>query len=108
MIKPLPTQVRVDGAWQKVLYENIPQICYECGHIEEEDCMLNKNSQPLAFVPALEPYYPPNLARKGPTKVASRVWPVDASCAKIMETKQEDRVQYGQSRKFTKCVESRC
>ncbi|CAI0421156.1 unnamed protein product [Linum tenue] len=33
MTRPLPTRIRLDGAWQQILYENLPQICYECGRI---------------------------------------------------------------------------
>ncbi|CAI0414109.1 unnamed protein product [Linum tenue] len=40
MSKPLPTRIRLDGFWQQVLYENIPQICFDCGRIghTEETC----------------------------------------------------------------------
>ncbi|CAI0423093.1 unnamed protein product [Linum tenue] len=43
MTKPLPTRIYLDGAWQQVLYENLPQICYECGKIgHTEDLCPNR------------------------------------------------------------------
>ncbi|CAI0551224.1 unnamed protein product [Linum tenue] len=33
MNKPLKTRIRLDGFWQQVVYENLPEICFECGHI---------------------------------------------------------------------------
>ncbi|CAI0423863.1 unnamed protein product [Linum tenue] len=40
MTKPLATRIRLDGFWQPVLYENLPEICFECGRIghTEESC----------------------------------------------------------------------
>ncbi|CAL1358517.1 unnamed protein product [Linum trigynum] len=46
MTKPLPTRIRLDGFWQQVLYENLPQICFDCGRIghTEETCPMKLNS----------------------------------------------------------------
>ncbi|CAI0394249.1 unnamed protein product [Linum tenue] len=51
MTKPLPTRIRLDGFWQQVLYENIPQICFQCGRIGhlEDNCPLSKSNQVLAI-----------------------------------------------------------
>ncbi|CAL1352221.1 unnamed protein product [Linum trigynum] len=40
MTKPLATRIWLDGFWQTVLYENLPEICFECGRIghTEESC----------------------------------------------------------------------
>ncbi|CAI0393265.1 unnamed protein product [Linum tenue] len=38
MSKPLATRIRLDGFWQPVLYENLPDICFHCcriGHLEQ-------------------------------------------------------------------------
>ncbi|CAI0378317.1 unnamed protein product [Linum tenue] len=46
MMKPLPTRIRLDGFWQQVLYENLPQICFECGRIghSEDTCPKKPNN----------------------------------------------------------------
>ncbi|CAI0402768.1 unnamed protein product [Linum tenue] len=56
MTKPLPTRIRLDGAWQQVVYENLPVICYSCGKIghTEEVCPLKQPPQPLALVVSSE------------------------------------------------------
>ncbi|CAI0549968.1 unnamed protein product [Linum tenue] len=53
MTKSLPTWIRLDGFWQQVLYENIPEICFQCGRIGhlEDKCPSTVNRQPLAIVP---------------------------------------------------------
>ncbi|CAL1353629.1 unnamed protein product [Linum trigynum] len=33
MSKPLVPRIWLDGAWQKVEYENLPTVCFECGKI---------------------------------------------------------------------------
>ncbi|CAI0400225.1 unnamed protein product, partial [Linum tenue] len=40
MTKPLATRIRLDGFWQPVLYENLPEICFDCGRIvhTEDSC----------------------------------------------------------------------
>ncbi|CAL1406877.1 unnamed protein product [Linum trigynum] len=52
MSKPLPTRIRLDGAWQGVLYENLPTICYACGRIGhlDEGCP-SRNPIPLKALP---------------------------------------------------------
>ncbi|CAI0458888.1 unnamed protein product, partial [Linum tenue] len=50
MTKPLSTRIRLDGAWQQVLYENIPTICYQCGRIghTKRDCPTKRPALLLA------------------------------------------------------------
>ncbi|CAL1399677.1 unnamed protein product [Linum trigynum] len=45
MTKPLKTRIRLDGFWQQVVYENLPDICFECGRIghSEADCPTRCN-----------------------------------------------------------------
>ncbi|CAI0467961.1 unnamed protein product [Linum tenue] len=31
--KPLVPRIRLDGYWQKVEYENLPMVCFECGRV---------------------------------------------------------------------------
>ncbi|CAI0400164.1 unnamed protein product [Linum tenue] len=31
--KPLVPRIRLDGRWQKVEYENLPLVCFECGKV---------------------------------------------------------------------------
>ncbi|CAI0426560.1 unnamed protein product [Linum tenue] len=52
MTRPLPSRIRLDGAWQQITYENLPIICYECGRIGhvEEDCPQLLPPQNLALV----------------------------------------------------------
>ncbi|CAI0554356.1 unnamed protein product [Linum tenue] len=40
MSKPLVPRIWLDGAWQKVEYENLPAVCFECGKIghNSSDC----------------------------------------------------------------------
>ncbi|CAL1368215.1 unnamed protein product [Linum trigynum] len=51
MTKPLPTKVYLDGASQQVVYENLPQICYDCGRIGhmEDHCPQRAPVQELAL-----------------------------------------------------------
>ncbi|CAL1378660.1 unnamed protein product [Linum trigynum] len=65
MSKPLPTRIRLDGAWQQVLYENLPMICYSCGRIGhmEESCPL-KQPPPLLYIIAA----PDQLQNTSPVK----------------------------------------
>ncbi|CAI0559011.1 unnamed protein product [Linum tenue] len=51
MTKPLPTRIRLDGYWQQVLYENLPQICFECGRIGHSEDTCPKKSNNLATMP---------------------------------------------------------
>ncbi|CAL1392981.1 unnamed protein product [Linum trigynum] len=45
MTQPLPTRIRLDGFWQQVVYENLPQICFDCGRIGHlEDTCPKKQS----------------------------------------------------------------
>ncbi|CAL1370524.1 unnamed protein product [Linum trigynum] len=52
MSKPLPTRIRLDGAWQQVLYENLPTICYSCGRIghKEDSCPSKVPPPPLTIM----------------------------------------------------------
>ncbi|CAI0430132.1 unnamed protein product, partial [Linum tenue] len=49
MAKPLKTRIRLDGFWQQVVYENLPEICFECGRIGHSDvaCPKLHNSQAI-------------------------------------------------------------
>ncbi|CAI0390755.1 unnamed protein product [Linum tenue] len=51
MTKPLPMCIRLDGFWQQVLYENIPQIYFQYGRIGhlEDYCPTSKTNQMLAI-----------------------------------------------------------
>ncbi|CAI0558565.1 unnamed protein product [Linum tenue] len=42
MTKPLKTRIRLDGAWQQVMYENLSEICLECGRFghSESTCSI--------------------------------------------------------------------
>ncbi|CAL1356359.1 unnamed protein product [Linum trigynum] len=55
MTKPLPTHIRLDGFWQQVLYENIPEICFTCGKIGhlEDRCSMNNQALAIAVAPGL-------------------------------------------------------
>ncbi|KAJ4841978.1 hypothetical protein Tsubulata_020137 [Turnera subulata] len=51
-------RVQVDGKWYEISYENLPHICFECGHVGHNltNCP-NKEpqaSKPVATVPTLE------------------------------------------------------
>ncbi|CAI0469648.1 unnamed protein product [Linum tenue] len=51
--KPLVTRIRLDGQWQYLEYENLPEVCFECGKIghSESSCpKLMAPSPPLAMV----------------------------------------------------------
>ncbi|CAN1818831.1 hypothetical protein LINPERHAP1_LOCUS28511 [Linum perenne] len=34
--EPLVTGVELDGAWQRVEYENLPELCFSCGKVGHE------------------------------------------------------------------------
>ncbi|CAL1383990.1 unnamed protein product [Linum trigynum] len=43
MSKPLQTRIRLDGFWQQVVYENLPEVCFECGRIGHSEQACPKN-----------------------------------------------------------------
>ncbi|CAL1360075.1 unnamed protein product [Linum trigynum] len=52
MAKPLRPRVRLDGFWQKVVYENLPHVCFECGivgHAESVCPKLGRDLTPTAI-----------------------------------------------------------
>ncbi|CAI0453960.1 unnamed protein product [Linum tenue] len=57
MTKPLATRIRLDGFWQPVLYENLPEICFECGKIghTEDSCPIKRSVEATATSPAASP-----------------------------------------------------
>ncbi|CAI0446447.1 unnamed protein product [Linum tenue] len=51
MSKPLRPRIRLDGFWQKVVYENLPNACFQCGivgHSETSCPTLNRPVVPVA------------------------------------------------------------
>ncbi|CAL1401296.1 unnamed protein product [Linum trigynum] len=42
MSKPLVPRIFLDDQWQKVVYENLPMVCFECGKVghNSDDCNL--------------------------------------------------------------------
>ncbi|CAI0422378.1 unnamed protein product [Linum tenue] len=48
MTKPLETRIRLDGFWQQVVYENLPEICFECGQIRHSEAICPKLHNPPA------------------------------------------------------------
>ncbi|CAL1377735.1 unnamed protein product [Linum trigynum] len=48
MTKPLATRIRLDGFWQQVTYENLPQVCFTCGRIgqNEDSCPMQGSANP--------------------------------------------------------------
>ncbi|CAN1305099.1 hypothetical protein LINPERPRIM_LOCUS26416 [Linum perenne] len=46
--EPLAPVVELDGAWQKVEYENIPELCFSCGkigHASDKGCPRGTNGE---------------------------------------------------------------
>ncbi|CAI0435130.1 unnamed protein product [Linum tenue] len=60
MTKPLATRIRLDGFWQPVLYENLPEICFGCGRIghTEESCSKKTGNVPNVISSAEVPVLP--------------------------------------------------
>ncbi|CAL1395202.1 unnamed protein product [Linum trigynum] len=52
--KPLVPRIWLDDDWQKVEYENLPTVCFECGKIghQSTDCPLLRPSSLMAIVTA--------------------------------------------------------
>ncbi|CAL1413661.1 unnamed protein product [Linum trigynum] len=48
MTKPLKSRIHLDGFWQQVVYENIPEICFECGRIGHSETSCPKLHHPAA------------------------------------------------------------
>ncbi|CAI0465448.1 unnamed protein product [Linum tenue] len=46
--KPLVPRIRLDGKWQKVEFENLPVVCFECGKIGHTKLNCPALSQALA------------------------------------------------------------
>ncbi|CAI0547824.1 unnamed protein product [Linum tenue] len=80
--KPLVPRIRLDGRWQKVEYENLPVVCFECGivghtnvscHSRDKGAKVDTKPGALAtaVVVAGEPS-PESNAGFGPWMVVSR------------------------------------
>ncbi|KAJ4828716.1 hypothetical protein Tsubulata_033109 [Turnera subulata] len=69
--KPLQSQVFVDNKWFHIAYENIPQICFSCGHAGHilADCPEQVTRNTIISAQAAEPSSTPALV--GPTVGAS-------------------------------------
>ncbi|CAI0430802.1 unnamed protein product [Linum tenue] len=52
--KPLVPRIWLDDDWQKVEYENLPTVCFDCGKIghQSTDCPLLRTSSLMAIVTA--------------------------------------------------------
>ncbi|CAN1173740.1 hypothetical protein LINPERHAP2_LOCUS30846 [Linum perenne] len=46
--KPLPPVVLLDGAIQQVEYENLPQLCFDCGLVDHERLSCPRRAAPAA------------------------------------------------------------
>ncbi|CAL1402094.1 unnamed protein product [Linum trigynum] len=68
MTKPLATRIRLDGSWQPVLYENLPEICFECGRIghTEEFCAKKAGTTATTSSNAVETSLPSEEAAPSP------------------------------------------
>ncbi|CAI0436048.1 unnamed protein product [Linum tenue] len=72
MSKPLATRIRLDGFWQQVIYENLPEICFNCGRIghREASCPNNPGtpatSQSSSSIPSQPAQSPEPAAGYGP------------------------------------------
>ncbi|CAN1159559.1 hypothetical protein LINPERHAP2_LOCUS22785 [Linum perenne] len=42
--EPLATGIELDGAWQRVEYDNLPELCFECGKVGHRHESCPKNS----------------------------------------------------------------
>ncbi|CAL1378304.1 unnamed protein product [Linum trigynum] len=54
MNKPLKTHIRLDGFCQLVVYENLLEICFECGHIGHTESTCPTLLRPSATEPQIQ------------------------------------------------------
>ena len=54
---PLPKRVKIGAFWQDIVYENLPMLCYRCGHIghrethyTEPNLVLQDTDKPGAII----------------------------------------------------------
>ncbi|KAJ4829965.1 hypothetical protein Tsubulata_036068 [Turnera subulata] len=73
LLKPLQSKVCVDGRWYFISYENLPGICFECGHVGHNmavcpNRVASLSSAPVATTTSNEshPDTPPTLTAAGP------------------------------------------
>ncbi|CAI0400457.1 unnamed protein product [Linum tenue] len=58
LTKPLRPRIRLDGFWQKVVYENLPNACFECGIIGHTDSSCPQLHQATVSSTAATPGQP--------------------------------------------------
>ncbi|CAI0402748.1 unnamed protein product [Linum tenue] len=54
MNKPLKTHIRLDRLWQQVVYEILPKICFECGHIGHTESTSPRLHRPPPTEPQIQ------------------------------------------------------